>query len=113
MQPVPIVQLFCALSFLGYGLSCLFASHMTAEFQRYGIPQYRVLTGSLQILAAVGLLAGIWLPWLSGLAAAGLALQMACGLGLRIHIGDSWIKCLPAASYLLLCGWLATQQLLS
>ncbi|MGB0257030.1 MAG: DoxX family protein [Coraliomargarita sp.] len=111
MHLISVVQAFCGLSFLGYGISCLGSSHMVAEFQRYRIPQYRALTGSLQILATVGLLLGVWMPWLGGLAAAGLSLQMACGIVLRIHIGDTWFKCLPAASYLLLCGWLATQLL--
>ena len=111
MHPVHLVQTICALSFLGYGLSCLCAPHMAAEFRRYGIPQYRVLTGALQTLAAVGLLIGFWQPWLGGLAAAGLALQMLCGLALRVHIGDPWFKCLPATIFAVLCSWLALQLL--
>ena len=84
---------------------------MVAEFQRYRIPQFRVLTGGLQVLAAVGLLAGLVMPFLGGIAAAGLALQMACGLGVRIKIGDAWHRCLPAAGYMLVCGTLAARLL--
>lgn len=80
---------------------------MVAEFQRYGLSKYRVLTGALQLLAAVGLLLGLKFPWIGGVAAAGLALQMACGLGVRIHLGDAWYYCLPAASYMIICGALA------
>ena len=107
MNSIALTQLFCALSFLGYGISCLTSQHMIAEFQRYGIPQFCKLTGQLQILAAIGLLLGYWQAWIGATAAAGIALQMACGLALRIRIGDTWIKCLPAAGYLLLCSWLA------
>lgn len=101
----------CALSFLGYGLSCLFSPHMVVEFRRYGLRDYRRVTGILQLLAACGLTVGLALPWVGGVAAAGLALQMACGLGVRIKIGDPWFKCLPAATYMLLCGWLAVRLL--
>jgi len=84
---------------------------MVAEFHRYRLARFRRLTGRLQLLGATGLLVGLYLPWVGGLAAAGIALQMACGLGVRVKIGDSWVQCLPATSYMLLCGWLATQLL--
>ena len=106
-----ILILFCALSFLAYGLSCLFSPHMVLEFQRYGLARFRTITGALQLLAAAGLLAGLMLPWIGGIAAGGLALQMACGLGVRVKIGDRWYQCLPAGSYMLLCGWLAVSLL--
>lgn len=111
MTALTVILLFTALSFLGYGLSCLFSPHMVAEFQRYGLPQFRRLTGLLQVLAAVGLSIGLLAPWVAGLAAAGLALQMACGLAVRIKIGDAWYLCLPAGAYLLICVWLATRLL--
>jgi hypothetical protein len=106
-----ILIIFCAVSFLGYGLSCLFSKHMVLEFSRYGLPKYRVLTGVLQILAAIGLFAGLAASPLGGIAAAGLALQMACGLGVRVKIGDPWWLCTPAAFFMVICGYLATQLL--
>ena len=109
MSPQTLIHAFCALSFWGYGLSCLTSRHMRREFARYGIPQFRALTGALQILAAIGLVIGFGTPLLGSLAAAGLALQMACGLAVRLQIGDPWFKCLPAAAYLITCTWLATQ----
>lgn len=97
----------CALAFYGYGASCLVSAHMRAEFQRYGIPQFRKLTGILQLVAASGLLLGTIYPIIGGLAAAGIALQMACGLGVRIRIGDGFVQCIPATVFMLLCGILA------
>lgn len=103
--------LVCAFSFLGYGFSCLKSPHMIIEFQRYRLARFRSLTGMLQILAALGLLIGLFIPWIGGIAATGLALQMACGLAVRIKIGDPWYLCLPAGTYMLLCGWLAVRLL--
>ena len=111
MNSVTVIQAFCALSFFGFGISCLCSRHMAAEFRRYGIPQFRALTGWLQIGAACGLIVGLWLPRAAGIAAAGLALQMACGLAVRLRIRDTWLQCSPASAYLLLSGWLAWQLL--
>ena len=102
-----IIIIFCALSFMGYGTSCLFAAHMVAEFERYRLARFRLLTGLLQVMASVGLLIGLKLPVFAGIAAGGLALQMACGLGVRVKIGDPWYLCVPAAFYMLLCSYLA------
>lgn len=109
MTTLTAILLFTAVSFLGYGLSCLFSPHMVVEFRRYGLPQFRRLTGGLQVLAAVGLFMGLFIPWVAGVAAVGLALQMACGLAVRIKIGDAWYLCLPAGAYLLICAWLASR----
>ena len=84
---------------------------MVAEFKRYRLARFRKLTGKLQLLGATGLLVGLFVPVIGGLAAAGLSLQMACGLGVRIRIGDAWFRCLPAIIYMLVCGWIATQLL--
>jgi hypothetical protein len=105
------ILLFCAASFLGYGLSCLVSAHMVDEFRRYRLSGFRKMTGVLQLLGALGLLAGLWQPVVGGIAAAGLSLQMACGLAVRIRIRDSLLQCLPAAAYMLLCGWLAAELL--
>lgn len=82
---------------------------MVLEFQRYGLSRFRTLTGALQVLAALGLLLGLVFPWIGGIAAGGLALQMACGLGVRVRIRDKWHQCLPAFIYMLACGYLAVR----
>jgi hypothetical protein len=111
MNLLHFVMLFCALSFFGYGLSCLRTRRMVEEFKRYRLAEYRELTGWLQLLGATGLLVGLFVPLLGGLAAGGLSLQMACGFGVRVRLRDSWLQCAPSAIYMLLCGWIATQLL--
>ena len=103
--------IFCAVSFYLYGWSCVKSKYMIKEFKRYGLTQFRTLTGYLQLLGATGLTLGLLIPSIGGIAAAGLSLQMACGLGVRILIGDSWFRCLPAIIYMVTCGWIATQLL--
>jgi uncharacterized membrane protein YphA (DoxX/SURF4 family) len=85
-----------ALLFLYYGLSCLFSDGMMAEFQRFGLSPFRRLTGSLEVLGALGLLAGFLLPLFTLLASAGLALLMLLGVFTRIRVGDSVLETLPA-----------------
>lgn len=104
-------MVFCSVSFYLYGWSCLKTQYMVAEFERYQLARFRKLTGQLQILGATGLIMGFIFPEIGGLASAGLSLQMACGLGVRIRIKDSWFQCLPAIMYMLVCGWIATRLL--
>ncbi len=111
MSTLSIAMVFCAISFYLYGWSCLKTEYMVAEFKRYRLSGFRRLTGKLQLLGATGLFVGLFVPMIGGLAAAGLSLQMACGLGVRIRIGDEWFRCLPAIIYMLVCGWISTQLL--
>ena len=100
-------QVFCGLSFFIYGYRCVFTDKMVAEFARYGMPRFRVLTGSLQLLAVLGLIVGNFLPILGFFAAIGLSIQMLFALVVRIRIGDSFLRCLPATFYMFLCSWIA------
>lgn len=97
------------MSFMAYGASCLTTGHMVREFERYGLPQYRQLTGILQLLGAIGLLAGLWLPLIGAVAAGGLALQMLVGFGVRLKIRDPFLLCIPAFAYLVINTWLCVQ----
>lgn len=72
---------------------------MQQEYVRYGVPQVRPLVGGLQIAGALGLLAGLALPLIGQLAAAGLTLLMFFGVRLRIRIKDSLLQMLPAIFY--------------
>ena len=67
---------FSALSFLGYGISCVFTKHMHLEFERFRLVRFRVIVGVTQIAGAVGLLLGLYYPLIGILSAGGLALQM-------------------------------------
>jgi hypothetical protein len=98
--------LFSALSFLGYGLGCFCSDYLKGEFRRYHLGAQCRLVGFLQCAAALGLLAGIFFPWVGQAAASGLALMMLVALGVRIRIGDNFLQMLPAIGYLLLNGYL-------
>ena len=98
--------LFSALSFLGYGLGCFFSAYLQQEFRRYQLAEQCRLVGILQCLAALGLVAGCWLPWLGQAAAAGLALMMLVALGVRMRIRDRLVQMLPALGYLALNAYL-------
>lgn len=90
------------LVFLYYGLSSLFANGMAADFERFGLSRLRLLTGTLELLGALGLIAGQFIPGLAIVSAGGLALLMAMGVLTRIRVRDSALQMLPAG--LLMCG---------
>jgi len=79
---------------------------MKREFERYRLGAWRTLIGALQLSAAIGLLAGLSEPWLGRSAAAGLALMMLAGVGVRIQIKDSLSQMVPALFYLALNAYL-------
>ena len=94
------------IAFLFYGISCVYSPKLIVEFERYGIPQYRVLTGRLEILGSLGLLAGFVFPPVTSMASLGLALMMLCGIAVRVRIKDSIWQILPAAVLGLLNGFI-------
>jgi hypothetical protein len=75
---------------------------MEQEFKRFGLDRQRRLTGVLQLMGAVGLVLGFWVPPLGALAAAGLSLLMLLGLGVRLKIKDRILQWSPALFYALL-----------
>ena len=82
--------------FLYYGLAVLFSNAMVTEFERYGLIRFRQLTGSLEVLGALGLLLGYLLPPLVVAASGGLTLLMIGGVVVRLKSGDSLVDSLPA-----------------
>ncbi len=94
--------LFSAISFLFFGYSCLTSLFMEQEFERYGLNQYRRLTGVLQVLGALSLLFGLFYFPLAIAGAAGLMVLMIMGLAVRIRLRDSLIQSGPALLYALL-----------
>ena len=103
-----ILAAFDALSFYLYGITCLASARMAAEFDRYGLARFRAITGSLQLAGAVGVTLGLFgFPDLGFWAAAGLSLQMALGVAVRVRIRDRWYQCLPAFFYGCLNAFLA------
>ena len=79
-MPIPIIilQVVLGLLFVAIGSMTAAGRKMFVEnFRRFGYPQwFRVVTGTLEVLGGLGLLIGIWLPWLAALASAGLTLVM-------------------------------------
>ena len=76
--PIIVVQIVLGLLFLVIGSLTVAGMKMFVEnFQRFRYPQwFRIVTGSMEALGGIGLLIGIWLPWLAELASAGLTLVM-------------------------------------
>jgi uncharacterized membrane protein YphA (DoxX/SURF4 family) len=97
-----ISQAISALGFVGYGIGCLIMQRMRSEFIRYGLPKLRVLTGTLQIIAGIGLLLGYVYPVCALLASGGLSLMMIVALGVRLRIKDPFSGFLQALACFLL-----------
>ncbi|MFT5238618.1 MAG: hypothetical protein ACI840_000602 [Ulvibacter sp.] len=91
-----------AISFLFYGLNCLFSKKMFQEFKRFGLSNFQKTTGILQLLGVIGLLMGYFYPILTLIASAGLALLMLLGFLVRLKIKDGLLASLPAFTFMLL-----------
>lgn len=73
-------------SFAGYGTSCLLSKRMGAEFERFGLARFRLLTGALQLAGSLGLVAGFFSHTLLLLSAGGLATLMLLGVFVRVRV---------------------------
>ena len=74
------------------------------EFQVYGLPVWSVyVVGTLKVILAILLIAGIWFPELKFPAAAGLAILLAGSVTMHFKIGDPLIKSFPAGLFLAMC----------
>ena len=88
--------LISGVGFILYGIQCLRSPFMRTEFERFGQARFRVLTGILEVLGGVGVLAGLRFSPLGVFSAAGLCILMAMGTVVRIRIGDRFLQILPA-----------------
>lgn len=97
-----------ALAFLIYGVSCLVTTKMKNEFIRFGIPNFRLLTGLLQIAGGLGILLGYWFnQYILLIASGGLSFLMLSGFIVRLKIKDSIPDTIPAFSFCVLNGIIA------
>ncbi len=94
--------------FLYYGLTCLFTEARVAEFERFGLGHFRRLTGSFEVLGALGLLAGYLVPLFATVASGGLVLLMVLGVATRIRVRDSLLEMLPALVLMLVNLYILT-----
>jgi len=97
-----IAQAVSILLFTWYGLRSLFSKKMVAEFQRYRLDRFRVLTGVLQVAGSLGILVGYVSRPILQLSAAGLAVMMFLGVLTRFRIKDPLYAAIPAFALCLL-----------
>ena len=87
--------------FLYYGIAVFVSNAMVAEFERFGLLRLRKFTGLLELLGALGLILGYFVPHLTVAAAGGLTVLMAAGIVVRIRCRDSLVDALPATVMML------------
>ncbi|MFD1937345.1 DoxX family protein [Nonomuraea mangrovi] len=99
-----VLSLLLALAFAGAGFPKLSGKDdMAAQLSRLGVSAglMRVI-GALEILGAVGLIAGLWIEVLGVAAATGLALLMAGAVASHIKARDTAKHTLPSLVLLIL-----------
>jgi uncharacterized membrane protein YphA (DoxX/SURF4 family) len=80
------------------------ARSLKEEFRVYDLPDWSVwVIGSLKLLCATALVAGIWFPSLTRPASAGLAILMLGAVAMHVKVKDPLQKSLPALGMLALC----------
>ena len=73
------------------------AKTLRQEFEFYGLPTwFMYLVGALKVSAALGLIAGIWMPELIPFSAGGLIVLMIGAIAMHIKVGDKIQTYLPA-----------------
>jgi len=79
------------------------AKTLRDEFKAYGLPiWFMIVVGGLKLCLAGLLVAGIWIPPLTGPAATGMALLMLGAVVMHMKVKDPLRKALPAMIMLLL-----------
>lgn len=92
-----VLTIFNSLTFIIYGLLCLFTDHMINEFARYRLTRFRKLTGALELLGGMGCILGYFYnDFLFSFSCGGLAILMTMGTIVRIKVSDPPIQILPA-----------------
>ncbi|HDR4423344.1 TPA: DoxX family protein [Bacillus cereus] len=94
---INIVKAVLFLFFLTTGTKII-SGKMADEFKRFGLPSFfNFLTGAFEIVGAIGMLIGIWIPIVALLA--GLLLggtMLAAALTLIVLAKDPFKKAIPA-----------------
>jgi len=85
---------------------------MKTEFVRYGLGEWRLLVGALQLVGGAGLILGyFYLPILSVIAAVGLTLLMILGFGVRLKIKDTILQSAPSFFFAVINAYIAIMLL--
>jgi hypothetical protein len=112
MYLIQSLVLFSSISFLSYGIAYFMSPKMKSEFIRFGLSKFGSLTAILEILGALGLLAGLMVDYLLILSSGGLALLMLFGVLARLRVNDGFFAILPALFFLGLNAYIFIQALL-
>ncbi|HEY8742162.1 MAG TPA: DoxX family protein [Chloroflexota bacterium] len=115
---VQIVEGVLGLAFLGSGVGKLLGAKTYVEgFQRWGYPQwFRSVTGAVEVVGGVAMLAGIGLHWMGPLAGLWLTATMLGAVLTHVRVHDSVAKMAPAVVLLVLAlvvvvlGWPSLSQ---
>ena len=75
---------------------------MILEYERWGYGNQRIILGSCQLLGGLGLLIGLLVPLLLSIASFMLMCMMITAVMVRIKIKESFLKTLPALSYVVI-----------
>lgn len=79
------------------------AGSLRAEFAAYGLPVWMMyVIGGIKLLAATGLIVGIWIPMLVPMCAVVLAVMMLGAISMHIKIKDSVKQTAPAIGMFLM-----------
>lgn len=109
MSLFSVLSVLSGVAFVVYGISCIGSQAMVREFTRFGLAQFRVFVGALEVLGGAGLLIGLWYLPLHAVSATGLTVLMALGVGVRIRMRDGVLLTLPALVLFVVNGYLAVQ----
>jgi hypothetical protein len=91
-----IAQTISAILFAWFGLNAIFSESMVAEFKRYGLSRFRVLTGMLQVAGSLGIIVGHFHTPILLASAGGLTAMMFIGVMTRVRVKDPLPAALPA-----------------
>jgi hypothetical protein len=106
MSTITFLILLSSISFIAYGISYFTSPHMKAEFERFGLAKWGLLTIFLELLGATGLLVGLVYNPILMLASGGLTLLMFFGLLVRVKMRDGiWVS-MPAFLFMLINGYI-------
>lgn len=83
---------------------------MKAEFKRYGLERFRLMTGALEVLGGLGILVGLLSGPLFLVSTLGLTMLMILGLLVRIKLKDTFKEMLPALILMLLNFYLFSNK---
>jgi hypothetical protein len=102
MRLLDLLVLLSSISFLIYGISWFTSPHLKSEFKRFQLEKFGLLTAVLEIVGALGLIAGLMFKPILLISSGGLALLMFFGLLVRLKVKDSFWVSLPALFYMML-----------